>query len=42
MPLGSLEFGLLLMDAEWRRDAGTEAATSGPVRRLLVVVQLFV
>ena len=24
MPLGSLEFGLLLMDAEWRKDAGTE------------------
>ena len=26
MPLGSLEFGLLLMDAEWRKDAGTEAS----------------
>eukprot|EP00439_Symbiodinium_sp_Y106_P046043 s9588_g5.t2 len=25
MPMGSLEFGLLLMDAEWRKDARTEA-----------------
>ena len=31
MPLGSLEFGLLLMDAEWRKDAGTEVDASAVI-----------